>query len=175
MNRTDKQQIVSDLAKRFSESPNVYVTDFTGITVKGMTELRKRFRAQGAEFLVVKNTLATRALEEASIKGLTEVLAGPTGLVFAGADPVNAAKVLADFQKEEEDKPTVRAGLVEGESVGPDTVKRLASIPPRDVLMAQLAGAMQGPMAGLVGAMDGLLYQFVGSVEALRAQRAEAA
>ena len=107
--------------------------------------------------------------------GLDDALAGPTGLVFTGADPVAAAKVLATFQKEEANRPAVKAGLLDGRMVGPDEIKRLASLPSRDELMSQIAGAFQAPMAAFAGALDSMLYQVVGVLEALRAQREEAA
>ncbi len=175
MNKAEKQQIVASLADRFAKSPNFYLTDFTGISVKGITDLRRRFMSNGAEFVVAKNTLALRAMQEASVQGLDDVLAGPTGFVFAGADPVSAAKVLADFQRESEQRPAVKAGVVDGKQVGPEDVKRLAALPSKDELLSQVAGAMQAPLQGLLGAMDGLLYQFAGVLESLRAQREGAA
>ena len=93
--------------------------------------LRRRLRAAGVEYVVVKNTLAQRALGEAQVAGLESHFAGPTGLVLAGADPVAAAKVLSDFAKEFE-KPSVKAGLVDGKSVTPAQVKRLAALPSRE-------------------------------------------
>lgn len=175
MNKQEKQEFVSALAKRFASSPNVYVADFTGISVKGMTALRRQFRAEGVEFVVVKNTLARRALESASVTGLHDVLVGPTGLVFAGDDPVTAAKVLVDFQKAQENRPAIKAGLVDGKEVAAEHVVRLAALPTREELLGQVAGAFQAPLAGFVGALSGLLYEFVGSLEALRAQRGDGA
>ena len=175
MNKNEKADLVQTLTAQLNESPNVYLTDFTGISVNRFNELRRRFRAQGARFVVAKNTLVRRAFQELSVEGLDDALAGPTGLVFAGADPVAAAKVLAEFQKEDEDRPAVKAGLVDGRTVGPDQVKRLAALPTRDELMGQLAGAFQAPMAAFAGALDSMLYQFVGVLEALRAQREDAA
>jgi len=175
MNRDEKQTFVATLTEKLRSSPNLYLADFTGISVKGMTDLRRRFRSEGAEFLVVKNTLARWAFRDAEVAGFEDVLAGPTGIVFAGEDPVSAAKVLADFQKEQENRPAVKAGVVDGKAVGADDVRRLAALPTREVLMGQVAGVFQAPMAGLVGAMEGLLYQMVGVIEALRAQRADAA
>lgn len=175
MNRTQKGEIVAQLTERLQRSPNLYLTDFTGIGVKPMTELRRKLRAAGVEYVVVKNTLALRALEtvEVGVGGLTEELKGPTAFVFAGPDPVSAAKVLTEFQKEHE-VLTVKSGLLEGRAVTADEVARLATLPSRDQLLAQLGGAFQAPMQGFVGALTGLLYQFVGAVEALRAERAGA-
>jgi large subunit ribosomal protein L10 len=174
MNRTEKGGIVETLTGRFSRTGTIYVTDFTGLQVKNMTELRRRLRAAGGEYVVVKNTLALRALQAATKGGLDDVLHGPTGLVFVEADPVATAKILADFQKEFE-RPAVKAGLVDGRRVSPEEVKRLASLPSRDQLLGQLAGAFQAPLAGFVGALNGLLYQLVGALEALQAQRSDAA
>jgi large subunit ribosomal protein L10 len=172
--RTEKNDIVVGLTERLNRSPAIYVTDFTGLPVKRMTDLRRRLRGAGVGYVVVKNTLAARAFAAVNISGMDDLLAGATGLVFAGPDPVGAAKVLADFQKEFQ-QPTVKAGLLEGRRITADEVKRLASLPPRDTLLAQLGGAFQAPMAGFLGAMNGLLYQWVGALEALRVQRGNAA
>jgi large subunit ribosomal protein L10 len=170
MNKTERQATVESLTEQLRGSPNLYVTDFTGLNVLRMTEFRRRLRASGVSYVVVKNTLAQRALAANSITGLDEHLAGPTGLILAGTDPVAAAKVLTDFAKEFE-KPAIKIGLVDGRPVTADQVKVLASLPPRPVLLSQLAGALQAPMAQLAGVMNGMLYQMVGALEALRAQR----
>jgi len=173
MNRENKSKVVEELAARLERSPNLYLTDFTGLSVKPMTELRRKLREAGVEYTVVKNTLAVRAFESASVSGFDEMLNGPTAVVFAGEEPFSVAKVLAQFQKEHE-ALTFKAGLVEGKVVDSAEIKRLASLPSRDELMGQVAGAMQAPLQGFVGALSGLLNQFVGAVEALRAQRAGA-
>jgi large subunit ribosomal protein L10 len=171
MNRTKKGTLVAQLTEQFQQSPTVYLTDFTGLSVKPMTDLRRKLRAAGVEYVVVKNTLALRAMASASVTGIEADITGPTGMVFAGEEPVAAAKVLAAFQKEHETLQ-LKAAIVEGERLGPDEIKRLATLPSREELLAQLAGAMQAPMQGFAGAISSLLYQFVGAVEALRAQRA---
>ncbi|MGH7567523.1 MAG: 50S ribosomal protein L10 [Gemmatimonadales bacterium] len=169
--KAQKQDLVSSLAGKLRRSPTVYVTDFTGLNVARITELRRKLRAAGVEYVVVKNTLARRALSDAQVAGLEPHLDGPTALVLAGADPVAAAKVLTDFAKEHE-KPAIKVGLVEGRAITPDQVKRLAALPSRPKLLAQLGGALQGPMAGFVGALHGLLYLMVGALAALQTKRA---
>jgi large subunit ribosomal protein L10 len=161
MNRTQRQETVESLSALLKDFPTVYVTDFSGMSVLRMTEFRRRLRAAGVSYVVVKNTLAQRALAANGITGLGEHLTGPTGLVLT-TDPLAAAKVLGDFAKEFE-RPTVKAGLVDGKSVPPEHVKRLGQIPSREVLLAQIAGAF-----------NGLLYSFVGALEALREQRGTA-
>ena len=173
MNRTkaQKQEMVTALAEQVAKSPTIYVTDFTGLNVAHITDLRRRLRAVGVEYVVVKNTLARRALTEQQMKGgLESFLAGPTALVLAGADPVGAAKVLTDFAKEFE-KPAIKVGLVDGKAVTQAQVKSLAALPAKAQLLAQLGGALQAPMAGFLGVLNGLLYSMVGALEALKEQR----
>jgi len=161
MNKSERQETVESLAARLKDAPSVYVTDFTGLNVLRMTELRRRLRAAGVSYVVVKNTLAQRALAANGITTLDDHLAGPTGLMLT-KDALAAAKVLGDFVKEF-DKPSVKVGLVDGKTVSPEHVKRLGEIPSREVLLAQIAGAF-----------NGLLYSFVGALEALREQRGTA-
>ncbi len=177
MNRTkaQKQEMVTALATKVANSQTIYITDFTGLNVARITDLRRRLRAVGGgvEYVVVKNTLVRRALTEQQLKdgGLESFLAGPTALVLAGADPVAAAKVLTDFAKEFE-KPTIRVGLVEGKPITQAQVKSLAALPSKTQLLAQLGGALQAPMAGFLGVLNGLLYSLVGALEALKTKRA---
>jgi large subunit ribosomal protein L10 len=178
MNRTkaQKQEMVTALATQVAKSQTIYVTDFTGLDVARITDLRRRLRAVGVEYVVVKNTLARRALTEQQLKdgGLESFLAGPTALVLAGADPVGAAKVLTDFAREFE-KPAIKVGLVEGKAVSQEHVKRLAALPSKTQLLAQLGGALQAPMSGFLGVLNGLLYSMVGALEALKDKRATGA
>ena len=172
--KAQKQETVTALAGRLQRAPTVYVTDFTGLNVAKVTELRRRLRAAGVEYVVVKNTLARRALDPAMVSALADHLVGPTALVLAGHDPAGAAKVLTDFAREHE-KPSIKIGLVEGKAVSADHVKRLAMLPSKQELLAQLGGAFQAPMAGWVGAMQGLLQMMVGALEALKTTRADGA
>ena len=175
MNRTkaQKQEMVAALATQVATSPTIYVTDFTGLDVAHITDLRRRLRAVGVEYVVVKNTLARRALTEKQLKdgGLESFLAGPTALVLAGADPVGAAKVLTDFAKEFE-KPAIKVGLVEGKPVTQAQVKSLAALPAKAQLLAQVGGALQAPMAGFLGVLNAVLYALMGALEALKTKRA---
>jgi large subunit ribosomal protein L10 len=158
MSKTERQTEVDDITAAIKAAPNVYVTDFAGLNVARMTEFRRRLRGAGARYVVVKNTLAQRALAANKITGLDAHLAGPTGLVLS-TDPLSAAKVLTDFTREFE-KPTVKAGLVDGATVTPAHVQRLGNLPSRDVLLAQFAGSL-----------NGILYSFAACLEALREQR----
>jgi large subunit ribosomal protein L10 len=174
MNKTEKQAIVSALAVRLRRAKSVYVTDFTGLSVARISDLRRRLGKAGVEYLVVKNTLARRALAEAAVSGLEEHIKRPTALALAGLDAAAAAKVLQDFARESQ-ALAVRGGLVEGRAVTPEQIKRLAQLPPREQLLAELGAAMQGPLASFAGALTVLLAGFAGALEALKAQREGAA
>ncbi|HQW66931.1 MAG TPA: 50S ribosomal protein L10 [Gemmatimonadales bacterium] len=159
MSKIERHAEVAELTEAIKASPTLFVTDFSGLNVLKMTEFRRRIRAAGGRYVVVKNTLAQRALAANSIAALDDHLTGNTGIVFAGGDPMAAAKVIGEFAKEHE-KPTVKAGWVDGKAVAPAYVKRLGEIPSREVLLGQFAGAL-----------NGVLYQVVGALEALREQR----
>jgi large subunit ribosomal protein L10 len=168
MKRTQKEQLVSELKEKIKGANALYYTDFTGLNVKRMTDLRRRLRRAGVEYVVIKNTLALRAVNESGLTGAT--LKGPTGIVF-GNDPVAAAKVLADFAREFDQKPSVKGGLLDGKAIEPDQVKKLATLPSREQMLADLGAGLQSPIAGFLGALNGLLTMFAGAVEALRVQR----
>jgi len=172
MNRTEKEKLVAELKAKIKGAPALYYTDFTGLNVKRMTDLRRRLRKAHIEYVVIKNTLALRAVNESGL--VAERLRGPTGLVVA-KDPVAAAKVLRDFAKENDQKPAVKGGMLEGRKIAVEQVKQLASMPSREQMLAELAAGLQSPLAALVGALSGVSYMFVGALEALRAQRESSA
>ena len=168
MKRTEKEELVTGLTDKIKAASAVYYTDFTGLNVKRMTELRRRLRRAGVEYLVIKNTLALRAVNESGLAG--QRLRGPTGIVL-GKDAVTAAKVLTDFAKENDQKPEVKGGLLDGRAIQAAHVKQLASLPTREQLLAELGAGLMSPMASFVGAMNGLLYMFAGALDALKTQR----
>jgi large subunit ribosomal protein L10 len=172
MKKSEKEQLVSELAQKLRGASALYFTDFTGLNVKRMTDLRRRLRKSGVEYVVIKNTLALRAVNESGL--VSERLKGPTGLVLS-RDPVTAAKVLSDFAKENDARPSVKGGLLDGRAIDSAQVKQLATMPPREQMLADLGAGLQSPMAAFVGALNGLLYMFAGALEALRAQREGAA
>ena len=171
MKRTEKEQLVTELTDKLKGAKALYYTDFTGLNVKRMTDLRRRLRRAGVEYVVIKNTLALRAVNESGLAGTR--LRGPTGLVIS-RDPVSGAKVLSDFAKENDQKPEIKGGLLEGKAIGVEQVKQLASLPSREQMLAQLAGGLQAPLAGFLGVLNGVMYQMVGALEALRTQRESA-
>lgn len=171
MRRSEKDEFIGELQQKLGDATAFYLTDFTGLNVKQMTQFRARLRKQGVDYVVVKNTLAQRALQGLDLPDVAGFFTGPTGVVIGRDDAVAAAKALTDFAREFGDRPAVKVGIVERREVTPEQVKKLADLPPREVLLAQLAGGLQQPMARLAGGMSQLLAGFARAVDALRQQK----
>jgi large subunit ribosomal protein L10 len=154
MSKAERQSEVEALTTTVGAHSTIFVTDFQGLNVQRMTEFRRRLRGAGARYVVVKNTLAQRALSANRLTGLADLLKGPTGLVLS-TDPLPAAKVVTEFAREFE-KPVLRGGLVEGAPVSVAHIQRLGAIPSRDVLLAMVAGTMSGILAQMVGCLEAL-------------------
>lgn len=155
MPRPEKVQAVAEIKERLEGAQAVFLAEYAGLSVKDQQVLRRELRANGAEFKVVKMTLARRAADDLEIETLDELLLGPTGLAFADGDPVGAAKVLKDFAKSHE-VFVIKGGLLGLEFLTPEKISELADIEPREVLLAKLAGAMKAPMANLAGLLAAL-------------------
>jgi large subunit ribosomal protein L10 len=160
MKRSDKEQLVTELKDKLAGADAVYYTDFTGLNVKRMTELRRRLRKAGVEYVVIKNTLALRAVNEAGMTG--QALKGPTGVVVA-KDAIAAAKLITDFAKENDSKPSVKGGLYEGAVIDESTVKKLASLPTRDEALSILVGTFNSVLMMFALALEAKKTQLEGS------------
>jgi large subunit ribosomal protein L10 len=160
MKKSTKVELVGELKDKLSSATAVYYTDFTGLNVKRMTELRRRFRKAGVEYVVIKNTLALRAVNESGLVG--ERLRGPTGVVVT-TDPIGAAKLLADFAKENDQKPTVKGGIYEGAAIDEAMVKKLASLPTRDEALSILVGTFNSVLMMFALALEAKKTQLEGS------------
>lgn len=155
MPRPEKVQAVADIKERIQGSQAVFLAEYAGLSVKDQQALRRELRANGAEFKVVKMTLARIATADLGIDSLDDLLLGPTGLAFSDGDPVVTAKTLKNFAKTHE-VFVIKGGLLGDAFVTPETISTLADIEPRDVLLAKLAGAMKAPIANLAGLMAAL-------------------
>ena len=161
MNRTEKQQLIDELHKEFKASPHAVLVDFRGLSVPAVTEFRRKVKAAGSRYRVVKNSLALRAAKGTPLEKLGDRLTGTTGIAYTGDDPVALAKVLVDFAK---DHPSlvVKAGLVAGEQVlNADGVKALSTMPGLPELRARLLGVLQAPAARLARLLNTPLGQLV--------------
>ncbi|MEJ2540521.1 MAG: 50S ribosomal protein L10 [Gemmatimonadota bacterium] len=174
MKRDEKETFVAEFRERVDRSPVMYLTDFSGLNVKSMTDLRQQLRESGAEFLVAKNRLMRRALEGADVPDLSEALTGPTGVIFGYEDVVATAKVLSDFAKAHEDRPAFKIGVLDNKILDAAQLEKLATLPSRDELLAEVVGVMEAPMAALVGAMESKLQEMAGLLESYKAQKQDA-
>lgn len=150
MPRPEKVQAVSDIREKMESAEAVFLTEYRGLSVKAVQDLRKALRDSGAEYKVVKMTLAKLAAGDAGIAGLDDYLTGPTALAFANRDPVATAKALKDFSRSNE-VLVLKAGYLAGNLLSPEEVSRLADIEPRPVLLAKFAGAAKSPLYRAAG------------------------
>jgi large subunit ribosomal protein L10 len=155
MPRPEKVQAVADIKVRIQGAQAVFLAEYAGLSVKDQQALRRELRANDAEFKVVKMTLARLAASDLEIDSLDDLLLGPTGLAFADGDPVGAAKVLKDFAKTH-DVFVIKGGLLGVDFLSPEKIAELADIEPREVLLANIAGAMKAPMVNLAGLLAAL-------------------
>lgn len=149
MGRTEKATSIAELREKLGSARSAVLTDFRGLSVADLTELRTLLRKSAVEYAVVKNTLAKIAVKDTTLAGLSAYLEGPTAIAISRADPVAASKVLSTWGKT---RPTfsVKGGMVEGKIVGPAEIAALGDLPSREVLLARMAGAFQAPLQGLV-------------------------
>ena len=167
MLRTEKERVVAELARQLGESETLMVADYRGLTMPQIDELRGRLLEAGARFRVVKNTLTKLAAEQAGTTDVLQLIDGPTAIAFLDAegDPVAVAKVLNEVARAH-DVLVLRGGVLEGTIVGEDEIKRLATLPPADVLRAQLAGVVFAPLTTVVGLFTAPLRDLVGVIDA---------
>ena len=152
MKRSEKEQLVAELKETMKGASALFYTDFTGLNVKRMTELRRRLRKAGVQYVVIKNTLALKAVNESGLTGMA--LKGPTGVVVA-RDAIVAAKLLTDFAKENDAKPSVKGGLYDGAQIDAAMVKKLAALPTRTEALGQLAGCLNSVLMMFALALEG--------------------
>jgi len=162
-----KIEAAAAIGDKLGRATTAIVTDYRGMTVKQLQELRGTLRANGIDYVVVKNTLARRAAAEAGVGEFASVLLGPVGLAFGYADVATPARLLNDYFRVNRRLPIV-AGLVEGHIVDADTVRTIAELPSREALLAQLAGTVQSPLTSLAGSLQSILSTFAATLEAYR-------
>jgi large subunit ribosomal protein L10 len=159
MKRPEKEQLVVELKEKMKGAAALYYTDFTGLNVKRMTDLRRKLKKAGVDYVVIKNTLALRAVNESGLPATA--LKGQTGVAIA-TDAIAAAKVLTDFAKENDQRPAVKGGVYEGAAVDAAMVKKLALLPTRTEALGQF-----------LGALNGILSMFALTLEARKTQLEE--
>lgn len=174
MQKTEKGKTVEELKEKLSRTRSLFLTDFRGLNVEEMSKLRRELRDKGAEYKITKNTLIRRAAELGDFEGILDFLKGPTGLVFSYKDPVAPAKMLYDLYKKLE-KPKIKIIWLEGKVFDQEHLKSLATLPGREILLAQVVSGINAPLANLVGTLQGVFRELVGTIDAIQEEKSKAA
>jgi large subunit ribosomal protein L10 len=174
MLRVEKEKTVNELKEKLSSAKSLFLTDFRGLDVQEMTQLRRELKKEGAEYKITKNTFIRMAARKSGFEEILDYLRHPTGLVFSYQDAVSPAKVLYELHKKVE-KPKIKVIWMEGRLLGENHLKRLAALPPREVILTQILSGINSPLVTLVGTLQGVLRNFVGTIDAIRDAKSKAA
>jgi large subunit ribosomal protein L10 len=173
--RSEKEAQVTKIKEYLATAKGAVLADYRGITVAQDTDLRRKAREAGVQYRVFKNTLTQIAAKEAGIAGLDKYLEGLTVMAWSATDAVAPAKLLSDFIKDNKLKSyEIKAGILDGRAIDANGVKQLASLPPREVLIAKLLGSMQAPVSGLVNVLQGGIRKFVYALNAIKERKESA-
>lgn len=170
MKLNEKKNVVSDLHERLSSAQLVIVTDYMGLDVTAINRLRRQLRENGCEYQVVKNTLLIRASEETDVALIKDLFKGPNAVALSYEDPVAPAKVLMDFAKEN-NRLEIKMGVMGGRVLDSNTIKALAYLPSREILLGQLLSAFNGVSASFVRVLNGIPQQFLNVLQAIKEQK----
>ena len=173
MAKADKATAVADIAEQFKEATATVVTEYRGLTVANLAELRRSLSGS-ATYTVAKNTLVKRAATEAGIEGLDELFAGPTAIAFVSGEPVDAAKAIKTFAKDHK-ALVIKGGYMDGRALTVSEVERIADLESREVLLAKLAGAMKGNLSKAAGLFSAPASQAARLLAALQEKKANEA
>lgn len=165
-----KTQNIEDIKEKISSAQAVVLVDYRGLTVEELTELRAEYRKAGVEYRVFKNTMMRFAFKDSGLEEFNEYLTGPNGIAFGYEDPVQVAKITSNFAKEHENLE-IKAGIVDGEIIGLDEIKDLASLPSREVLVAQVLGGLNSPIQGFANVLQGTMRGLVTALSAIAEQK----
>lgn len=161
-----KPEIVDWISEKLGKAEIAIVTDYRGLTVAEITELRRKFREQGIEYHVVKNTLAGFAANAVGKPNISEFLEGPTAIAFGYDDVIQPAKVLQEFAKAAETPLSIKGGILGDKTLTSDEISALAKLPPKEELIGKVVGLVQSPLYGLVNVLNGNLRGLVGVLQA---------
>lgn len=173
ISRRKKEELVAEYTEKLSQSTAIILTDYRGLRTVEMNRLRNELREVGADYHVTKNTLVKLALEESGLPPLGDLLEGPTAIGFCYQEVPTAAKALMDFASEFETF-FIKGGLLDGKFIDARRIEALATLPPREVLLAQALAGMKAPISGLIGVLNGTLRGLLNVLKA-RAKQLEAA
>lgn len=167
----EKQVVVKEIEAKLKASPLVVFTDYKGLNVAEINELRAKLKAIGSDYAVVKNTLTRLALKDAGMEDLNDLTVGPNAVVFAMKEPVESAKILFDFAKTHK-ALEIKGGSLEGKVISAAEMRELSLLPPREVLIAKVLGGFQAPLYGFAYVLKANLTGLVRALDQVREQKA---
>lgn len=170
LNPSQKKELVEELREKFLASKIVVLTDYKGLNVVRLNDLRRKLKAAGITYKVVKNTLLIRAVENTDAAGLKDHFTGPTAIAMGFDDPVSPAKILTEFAKEN-DKLKIRAGALGAKMLDAEAIKSLSALPSRDVLLGQLLSVMNAVPTSLVRALNNAPQRLLYALQAIKDQK----
>ncbi len=170
LNKSDKKQLVDELHQKFTESKIVILTDYKGLDVDTINQLRRKLTESNIEYRVVKNTLLARASVDTDVALVKDQFKGPTAIALSYDDPVAPAKVLFDFAKDN-DKLEIKVGVMSGKMLDIDAIKSLSALPSREVLLSQVLSTMNAVPTALVRALTNVPEKFLYALQAIKEQK----
>ncbi len=169
--RTERNELITQLTADFGDASGLYFTTYETITVEKISQLRRELRAVGGKYVVVKNTLARKALDANNLGEISEHLSGPIGVAIATTDATGPAKVIKAFNKANNDVTTIKAAVLDGTVFTGEDAAKLADLPSREELYSMLLSCLQAPVQKLAGTLDGIITNFVRTVDAVRIKK----
>jgi large subunit ribosomal protein L10 len=170
LNKEEKGQAIEELRKKFSEAKAVILTDYKGMTVAELSELRRLLRSSEVDYQVVKNTLARVASQDTAVSVAKDAFKGPVGIAIGYDDSVTTAKKVIEFSKKNE-KLKLSGGVIDGRLYDAGEVKAIAMLPSREVLLSMMAGTFQAPLSKMAAALAATVSSFAYAVGALKSKR----
>ena len=172
MNRNEKSEILSEIKELLESSSAIYLTDYSGINVEDISNIRNQFRNEGVRYKVFKNTLVKRALDEAGkYEKIADLLIGMTGFAFASTNPLAPAKIINKYFGDKE-KLALKACYVEGDYFEGSQLKTLATLPTKNELIASILGSINAPVSGIVGSINAVMRDLVSVVDQISQRQA---
>ena len=172
MNRSEKRQVVADFSKKVEGFQAAILTHYRGLNVEQINTLRRRLREEKISYHVVKNTMMKLAAKGTNLEKISDYFKGPTAIAISHHDPISLAKIITEFVKTQP-RLEIKIGLIQGQVAQPDEIKALATMPPREILLAQILGGIQGPAQEVAGVIQSCLQQIVGLIDARADQLAK--
>jgi large subunit ribosomal protein L10 len=172
--KAEKQEVINSLREQFEKSSSVICVDFRGVNVEKITQFRRELRELSVDYQVVKNTLTRRAIVDTMFQELDQFLAGPTGIIFCPDEVAESAKVVTKFAKDTDENPlAIKGGIVDGTVFDAAGIQKVATLPSRQELLAQLVSALQSPVSGLVGTLQGVIRECVYTLQAIAEKQSD--